>query len=318
MFPNIRLLIGAVFASVVALSCGFGIFAAFRVNHEPLSRLPADTAALQLVTSEAAGPHPAWGAPFGSRFGASETVSEARIGGVTDTPTPAATRGAGTITPEAATDASQERAPPAPKDPPAPIASASEPPEPSAPIADAPAPAAFPAATPTAPAQQTPAAETQSAQPAPDVRQAAPGQTDEPATPPVPAVAAIEPPPHSTPPAAQPAEITGSVPEAAAPETENPRTVIGSSPRPTLRKTVRKPIERRRIVARKRIIRKTRPRAVAQPGYENSDFRNPVFQSAPDAFQRQPATNRRTARKTGSQPANDNAPANSFGLATPE
>ena len=38
MFPNVRLLIAAVVASVVALSCGFALFAAFRVNHEPLSR----------------------------------------------------------------------------------------------------------------------------------------------------------------------------------------------------------------------------------------------------------------------------------------
>jgi hypothetical protein len=41
MFPNIRLMVAAVIASVVALSCGFGVFAAFRVNHEPLSRLQA-------------------------------------------------------------------------------------------------------------------------------------------------------------------------------------------------------------------------------------------------------------------------------------
>lgn len=41
MFPNVRLMVMAVTASVVALSCGFGIFAAYRVNHEPLSRLPA-------------------------------------------------------------------------------------------------------------------------------------------------------------------------------------------------------------------------------------------------------------------------------------
>ena len=39
MFPNVRLLIVALVASVVALSCGFALFAAFRVNHEPLSRL---------------------------------------------------------------------------------------------------------------------------------------------------------------------------------------------------------------------------------------------------------------------------------------
>ena len=52
MFPDVRLMIAAVAASVVALSCGFGVFAAFRVNHEPLARLQA--APLQLVVGNAA------------------------------------------------------------------------------------------------------------------------------------------------------------------------------------------------------------------------------------------------------------------------
>ena len=41
MFPDFRLMIAAVLGSVVALMCGFGVFAAFRVNHEPLARLPS-------------------------------------------------------------------------------------------------------------------------------------------------------------------------------------------------------------------------------------------------------------------------------------
>jgi hypothetical protein len=53
MFPNVRLMIAAMVASVVALSCGFGVFAAFRVNHEPLVRLPPATAPLQLVADNA-------------------------------------------------------------------------------------------------------------------------------------------------------------------------------------------------------------------------------------------------------------------------
>lgn len=52
MFPNVRLMIAAVAASVVALSCGFGVFAAFRVNHEPLARL--QSVPLQLVVGNAA------------------------------------------------------------------------------------------------------------------------------------------------------------------------------------------------------------------------------------------------------------------------
>jgi hypothetical protein len=56
MFPNFRLMIAAVAASVVALSCGFGVFAALRVNHEPLARLPPATAPLQLVPDKVAAP----------------------------------------------------------------------------------------------------------------------------------------------------------------------------------------------------------------------------------------------------------------------
>jgi hypothetical protein len=53
MLPNLRLMIAAVLTSVVALSCGFGIFAAFRVSHEPFARLPAAMAAPQLATENA-------------------------------------------------------------------------------------------------------------------------------------------------------------------------------------------------------------------------------------------------------------------------
>jgi hypothetical protein len=70
MFPNVRLLIAAVVASVVALSCGFAMFAALRVNHEPLSRLATGAAPLQLA---AGNPIPSVAMPlpadsFGNRF----------------------------------------------------------------------------------------------------------------------------------------------------------------------------------------------------------------------------------------------------------
>jgi hypothetical protein len=54
MFPNVRLMIAATLASVVALVCGFGIFAVFRVSHEPFVRSPTITASLQLVADNAA------------------------------------------------------------------------------------------------------------------------------------------------------------------------------------------------------------------------------------------------------------------------
>jgi hypothetical protein len=70
MFPNVRILIAAVVVSVVALSCGFAMFAALRVNHEPLSRLATGAAPLQLAAgnpiSSVAMPAPA--DSLGNRF----------------------------------------------------------------------------------------------------------------------------------------------------------------------------------------------------------------------------------------------------------
>jgi hypothetical protein len=63
MFPDIRLMIAAVLTSVVALSGGFGVFAALRINHEPLSRLPSATAPPQLVPDNVAGPAVISGGP---------------------------------------------------------------------------------------------------------------------------------------------------------------------------------------------------------------------------------------------------------------
>lgn len=70
MFPNVRLLIAAVVASVVALSCGFAVFAVFRVNHEPLSRLAAGATPLQLTAGNPMPPAaiPAPADSFGNRL----------------------------------------------------------------------------------------------------------------------------------------------------------------------------------------------------------------------------------------------------------
>ena len=49
MFPNARLVVVAMLASIVAVSCGLGVFAAFRVNHQPFTRLQSADPPLQLV-----------------------------------------------------------------------------------------------------------------------------------------------------------------------------------------------------------------------------------------------------------------------------
>jgi hypothetical protein len=67
MFPNFRLTIVAILASIVGISCGLGLFAAFRVNHEPLAGLSSGKPSLQLAfdSVEPAGDA---AAPFGIRF----------------------------------------------------------------------------------------------------------------------------------------------------------------------------------------------------------------------------------------------------------
>jgi hypothetical protein len=72
MFPDVRLLIAAVVASVVALSCGFAMFATFRVNHEPLSRLATGAAPLQLAAGNPSAATPAATESFGIRFPVSQ------------------------------------------------------------------------------------------------------------------------------------------------------------------------------------------------------------------------------------------------------
>jgi hypothetical protein len=65
MFPNVRLMVAATFASIVALSLAFGVMATFFVSHEPRGLMTSHGAPLQLSVDAAA---PALGETFGSRF----------------------------------------------------------------------------------------------------------------------------------------------------------------------------------------------------------------------------------------------------------
>jgi hypothetical protein len=49
MFPNFRLMVVTVLAAILGISCGLGLFATFRVNHEPLARLSDGSASLRLA-----------------------------------------------------------------------------------------------------------------------------------------------------------------------------------------------------------------------------------------------------------------------------
>jgi hypothetical protein len=114
MFPNIRLMIVAMVASMVALSCGFGVFAAFRVNHEPLVRLPPVTAPLQLVAGNSATVTVAAVEPFDRRFQTSPPQSTARP---TEPPTPRRDDREGVESAPAASAAVPERGAAEPEEP---------------------------------------------------------------------------------------------------------------------------------------------------------------------------------------------------------
>jgi hypothetical protein len=317
MLPNVRLLIAAMLASVVALSFGFGVFAALRVNRDPLSRLPANTAALQLVSNQAAVAPATWGAPFGSGL----RLSEAQTGGATsdapalapgrrdtnESPDRANAWTEGAVTPEGAGDAALVPAalstpqlgiisppvtspptppitpPPATAETPAPIANLPETSSPPVPIAAVPAP--------TAPLAS------------PDVTKAAESEAPISA---VPAAAATEPAVNLTPPAGHPADITGSVPDAAAPVTKTPETFMPKPKLTTPRALARRAIERGRVAPGRRVARQTPASAVARFG-SNSAFSEPVFQSAPDVYRRPPTTNRPSAKWTAKSAATGGA-----------
>src|SRR5579862_9479696 len=107
MFPNVRLLIAAVVASVVALSCGFAMFATFRVNHEPLSRLPTGAAPLQLA---AGSPTPIAAMPaaadsFGARFPVNQAETLGAPAAAAPEPEPEPDRQDGVETPSAVANA---------------------------------------------------------------------------------------------------------------------------------------------------------------------------------------------------------------------
>jgi ribonuclease E len=238
MFPNVRLLIAAVVASVVALSCGFAVFAVFRVNHEPLSRLAAGAAPLQLAVGNpmpsAAIPAPA--DSFGNRFplnngdaaGASAQVAPPQTERDDSVEAPSAVATTATITTTAPETEPAESAQPAP-------------------VAQTPEPDARPneVAT-TTPSEPPPAAPIE-----------APQATTE--------TAATEPPPEQAPPAAQTAPTEQASQESNPPtETRTATTPTAAPPPP---EAPRKTAHRHRLAAKAQRARQARAIApiVSQP-----------------------------------------------------
>lgn len=90
MFPNLRLMIVAVLASILGISCALGLFAEFRVSHNSFLRESNASTPLQLGSSDAAsGRLMNTAAPFEFRFQAPAPPSPAAIEGA-ETPEHAA------------------------------------------------------------------------------------------------------------------------------------------------------------------------------------------------------------------------------------
>jgi hypothetical protein len=279
MFPNVRLLIGALFIAVVVLSCEFGVFAALRVNREPLNRLTAEGAPLQRAAGNSAQPAVtiSWATPL-------------------ETGVPAADAGPpALIPPPAAAPIPQAPAPPA-------FNAAAMIKEPTPAQSGASATLALAAIAPVA--AQPP----QPAQPAPEPQaHQSVAKAGEPAAG-APVAAA---PAAALAPAAQPADITGSVPNAATPDPALPKAaapLAEASP-----KVTDKPVKKARKAARlrhatkRRVVRRAWAPAAASSGQPAGAFDNPVFQSA-QPFQ-SPARNRAGAKKA----ATNNGLGNRFG-----
>ena len=264
MFPNVRLLIGAMIASVVVLSCGFGVFAAFRVNHEPLARLPSVTAPVQLVADEpaAASETIATEETFGSRFQFS--LSEIGDEDAEDT---------ASIAPAAV--------PPA-----APAPSAAEPAERTALTDDEPN------------ASSAPLSEADEKLPVPQDTHA-PETGGDPVADGA-ARVAVAPATDQSPPAEEPAQANQEIEAVpvAAPETAAKPTAKAA------RRTARKVVKRQRVAVKTYRAHRSRAHAIARSRStdQNAAFAQPVFQSAPpDTFSARPGNARRIARRTAAR-----------------
>ena len=244
MFPNTRLMIVAIFASIAVLICGFGIFAALRVNHEPLSRLPAGGAPPGFVADRAAptAGRPAVAEPFGSRFQSSEAAIAAAAAGLSP-PNP---------------DRRGE----------------AEPPAAVSTIAPVPAPAADDVAQPASAPETLPVAAANAAAPAQEQQAVEPGRnaTAEPAADFTGTVSRATPSDSAA----------GDRPADQAPPMEQTTVKTQVTPKVTA-KTGRKAVSARRLAASARRAARSRARRLAQPTNQTSPLQQLGIQSAPNA-----------------------------------
>ena len=88
MFPNLRLMVVAVLASILGISCALGLFAEFRVSHDSFLRESNASTPLQLGSGDAAAPGRVvnTAAPFEFRFQAPPPPAAVEALGSPETP----------------------------------------------------------------------------------------------------------------------------------------------------------------------------------------------------------------------------------------
>src|SRR5689334_8990951 len=111
MFPNVRLMVVAILAAIAGISCGLGLFATFRVNHEPLARLAEGSPPMQLAFDNRVLGSDAR-AGIEARLPVSGVAKMISIPMVVPTPEPALAKQAGADSPVAVQTASVEQATP--------------------------------------------------------------------------------------------------------------------------------------------------------------------------------------------------------------
>jgi hypothetical protein len=315
MFPNVRLMIAAIAASIIALSCGFGLFAAFRVSHEPLARMPATSPPLQFAANSPglAG----WAAaavPVSAQPTVIQTALTQRAADIAPDAEAADNREPAMsmipAMPVAANEAATEATGSAvsqPKSEPLPDAPASSDAAPPQIATVAPADTPMPAADATPPAAVTASAQdlaTAANEPGPITAAAKPdgdhgvaaARSAATATAPIQSAEAVQ----QSPPRAPTATATGQVQTSAATPTrsaaetasgfsaanvaaEPAARVVPKTPAKAAAKTPRKVVRRaepKHHITARRMARRARP-APAPPSYQAFAFPQPNFQSAP-------------------------------------
>jgi len=278
MIPTLRSMIVAMLLAMVALGGGFGLFAAFRINHAP-ARLASAALPLRLVADDPMLPAgiDGTGQSFGSRFKVSEALLASATAalslGNTERPDAAGSPGAG-IDPAADNGVA------------APSAAVTPPTESTAPETPSDRPQASQASTEVAPAETLATGTPNNPPPVQGAAEAKPPETVAAKTP-------DDPPSAHNATQTAPAETAATgAPDAHVPPAETATAAIPAETAALATAASNAQAEQqdaaRKVAARKRLatvrrVRRARATAIAQSANPNNAFPQPSSQAAPQA-----------------------------------